>query len=399
MPWGISESAYNVRDRHDTYQYRAFGVPDLALKRGLASDLVVAPYATALALAVDAHEALANFEELERRGALGAYGFYDALDYTRVNPDERVAIVRTFMAHHIGMSLVALDNALSIGEAEAEGIWQRRFMTDPRCRATALLLGERILAARAAPATVGRPREMIEVAPPPASRCTKWTPHTPEPHVALLGGNGYSVLLTNTGSGHSRAGIDVLRGADATADDTGQWIYIKDLTAGALWSAAYQPVRATRHSIARRSPPTVIFARRDGAVDAHRDRRRRQRAGGDPARDAGQSIARRARAGADELRRSRALSGRGRPRASGISETVRGNGMGAGDRTARQPSPALRRGRVAVVRARRGVGRRARGRRDVRNRSRALSRPRTDRARAARAGRGRDLVRHGGRGA
>ncbi len=144
MPWGISESAYNVRDRHDTYQYRAFGVPDLALKRGLASDLVVAPYATALALAVDAHEALRNLAELERRGALGAYGFYDALDYTRVDPDERVAIVRTFMAHHVGMSLVALDNALSIGEAEAEGIWQRRFMADAAVRATALLLDERV---------------------------------------------------------------------------------------------------------------------------------------------------------------------------------------------------------------------------------------------------------------
>ena len=83
VPWGISESAYNLRDRHDTYQYRAFGVPDLALKRGLANDLVVAPYATVLALAVDPREALRNFAELERHGALGAYGFYDALDYTR----------------------------------------------------------------------------------------------------------------------------------------------------------------------------------------------------------------------------------------------------------------------------------------------------------------------------
>jgi cyclic beta-1,2-glucan synthetase len=136
VPWGISESAYNVRDRHDTYQYRAFGVPDLALKRGLASDLVVAPYATALALAVDAHEALQNFAELERRGALGEYGFYDALDYTHVESTERVATVRTFMAHHVGMSLVALDNALSVDEAEPEGIWQRRFMADATVRRT-----------------------------------------------------------------------------------------------------------------------------------------------------------------------------------------------------------------------------------------------------------------------
>ena len=171
VPWGISESAYNVRDRHDTYQYRAFGVPDLALKRGLASDLVVAPYATALALAVDAHEALRNLAELERRGALGAYGFYDALDYTRVNPDERVAIVRTFMAHHVGMSLVALDNALSIGEGEAEGIWQRRFMADAAVRATALLLDERIPRRYVPrPPQSDAPVAVVEAAAPDANR-------------------------------------------------------------------------------------------------------------------------------------------------------------------------------------------------------------------------------------
>src|SRR5206468_12319231 len=88
VPWGISESAYNRRDRHDTYQYRAFGVPDLALKRGLETDLVVAPYATALALAVVASEALENLAALEEGGALGPYGFYDALDYTRTDVNE-----------------------------------------------------------------------------------------------------------------------------------------------------------------------------------------------------------------------------------------------------------------------------------------------------------------------
>src|SRR6185437_7635591 len=115
VPWGISESAYNVRDRHATYQYRAFGVPDLGLKRGLASDLVVAPYATALALAVDAHPAVTNLEGLEHEGALGPYGFYDALDFTRVAPDERAHVVRCYMAHHVGMTMIALDNALSAG--------------------------------------------------------------------------------------------------------------------------------------------------------------------------------------------------------------------------------------------------------------------------------------------
>src|SRR4029079_172664 len=94
VPWGISESAYNLRDRHLTYQYRAFGVPDLALKRGLGRDLVIAPYATALAAMVDAPTALSNFARLERRGALGEYGFRDALDYTRPAPGEKFGIVK-----------------------------------------------------------------------------------------------------------------------------------------------------------------------------------------------------------------------------------------------------------------------------------------------------------------
>jgi cyclic beta-1,2-glucan synthetase len=272
VPWGISEAAYNLRDRHGTYQYRAFGVPDLALKRGLASDLVVAPYATALALTVDAHEALDNLAVLERHGALGPYGFYDALDYTRRDEDERVAIVRTHMAHHIAMSLVAFDNALSVGDGPSEGVWQRRFTSDPAVRSTALLLDERIPRRY-----VPRPAQSnAPVVMPTAAATTRiavhevTTPHTPEPHVALLGGHAYSVLLTNAGSGYSRADeIDVLRWrADGTRDDTGHWIYIKDLTAERLWSAAHHPTCATADSYrATFAADRVVFARRDGAVE------------------------------------------------------------------------------------------------------------------------------------
>ena len=272
VPWGISESAYNVRDRHDTYQYRGFGVPDLALKRGLATDLVVAPYATALAAAIDAHGALRNLAELERLGALGAYGFYDALDYTRATAGEHVEIVRAFMAHHIGMSVVALDNALSIGPTEPEGIWQRRFMADAVVRATALLLDERVPRRYVPrPPQADQPVEAVELLAPIRINVHEVdTPHTAEPHVASLGGTAYSVLLTNAGSGRSRANdVDVLRWrADATQDDTGHWIYINDLTAGTRWSAGYQPVRATPSSYrAAFASDRVVFTRRDGSVD------------------------------------------------------------------------------------------------------------------------------------
>jgi cyclic beta-1,2-glucan synthetase len=272
VPWGISESAYNVRDRHETYQYRAFGVADLALKRGLASELVVAPYASALALGVHAHEALKNLADLEQRGTFGPYGFYDALDFTRPDPDARPAVVKTHMAHHVGMTLIALDNALSVTAEDSEGVWQRRFMADAAIRATSLLLDERIPRRYVLrPAQSDVPEVVM-----PAAAATRIavhsvdTPHTPEPHVGILGGNSYSVLLTNAGGGYSRAsGVDVLRWrADATRDDTGQWIYIRDLDAGTTWSAAYQPTCAAPVSYsASLAADRVVYARRDGMVD------------------------------------------------------------------------------------------------------------------------------------
>ena len=270
VPWGISESAYNGRDRHETYQYRAFGVPDLALKRGLGGDLVVAPYASALALAIDPHAALRNLVTLEQLGAFGEYGYYDALDYTRTESDGRPAVVRTFMAHHIGMTIVALHNALDL-EA-GQGIWQRRFLADPAVRGAALLLDERVprrYTARAAQADTGAD---------PLVRATRThsvvrdfnTSNTAEPQVGLLGGQSYAVLLTNAGGGYSRSGdMDVYRWrADATRDATGQWIYVRDVTTNTVWSVAHQPVcmPASSYHVSF-AADRVVFTRTDGAID------------------------------------------------------------------------------------------------------------------------------------
>ena len=134
----MTESAYNLRDRHLTYQYRAFGVPDLALKRGLGRDLVIAPYASALALMVEPQRALANLKSLEQHGALGPFGFRDALDYTRPTPGQTYAVVCTYMAHHVGMGLVALASVLDSQR------WQHRFHADPIVRSAELLLYERL---------------------------------------------------------------------------------------------------------------------------------------------------------------------------------------------------------------------------------------------------------------
>ena len=114
VPWGISESGYNRTDVALNYQYRAFGVPGLGLKRGLAEDLVISPYASVMALLVAPRAACENLQRLAREGRQGAYGFYEAVDYTssRLPPDEASAVIRSFMAHHQGMSLLALDNLL-----------------------------------------------------------------------------------------------------------------------------------------------------------------------------------------------------------------------------------------------------------------------------------------------
>ena len=138
LPWGVSESAYNIRDLELTYQYSNFGVPGLGLKRGLGESAVVAPYATALASMVDPAAAAHNYATLAKVGACGRYGFYEALDYTpsRLPENARVAIVRAFMAHHQGMTIVAIADAL------LDGVMRTRFHSEPMVQATELLLQE-----------------------------------------------------------------------------------------------------------------------------------------------------------------------------------------------------------------------------------------------------------------
>ena len=263
VPWGISESAYNLRDHAQTYQYRTFGVPDLALKRGLDADLVVAPYASALAALVTPTRALTNLRALERCGALGPYGFRDALDYTRPTPGRPFAVVENYMAHHLGMGLVALTNALTANR------WQERFHADPLVRAAELLLHERIphklvlQEPQSARAEAALPDPELER---PAVRQYD-TPDTPRPQVALLGRLPYTIMVTNAGSGYSRLGdLAVSRWrADGTADASGQFCYLRDLTSGRVWSSAHQPTCVAADSYqAALANDRVVFHRTDG---------------------------------------------------------------------------------------------------------------------------------------
>jgi cyclic beta-1,2-glucan synthetase len=267
VPWGVSECAYNVRDAALTYQYRGFGVPDLALRRGLGRDVVVAPYATALAAMIAPHDALGNLTRLEYDfGALGPHGFWDALDFTRTPPSRDWAVVKTVMAHHAGMTLVALTNVLTGGR------WPARFHRVAAVRATELLLQERVprsLVVQELPRAAGRDATAT-AAPEPVVTRTVHSPDTPQPRVALLGDLPYTVMVTHAGGGFSRyRGLDVTRWrADGTSDDTGQFIYLRDLDTRRLWSAGHQPTGARADEYhAHLAPDRITLHRIDGPIE------------------------------------------------------------------------------------------------------------------------------------
>jgi cyclic beta-1,2-glucan synthetase len=243
-PWGISESAYNARDLDFTYQYSNFGIPGLGLKRGLAANIVIAPYATALASMVDPQAAVRNFERLEGAGGRGRYGFYEALDFTpaRVPEGEHVAVVRTFMAHHQGMTVAAISDVL------LDGVMRNRFHAEPMVQATELLLQERVPRdVAAAPPAVSETlsaAKIREVEGPGAWR--KVSPWSATPATQLLSNGRYSVMLTAAGAGYSRwRDLAVTRWReDATCDDWGSFILLRNVASGEAWSATYQPIGA-----------------------------------------------------------------------------------------------------------------------------------------------------------
>jgi cyclic beta-1,2-glucan synthetase len=240
VPWGISESGYNMIDVHLNYQYRAFGVPGLGLRRGLAEDLVIAPYASALALMVAPREACLNLQRLAADGREGNYGFYEAIDYTpsRLPRGQGSAVVQSFMAHHQGMSFLALAHLL------LDRPMQRRFESDPMFQATALLLQERVPKAAAFYwHTAGFSNLRPSVSAPDTPVSVFRSPDTPLPEVQLLSNGRYHVMITNAGGGYSRwKDIAVTRWReDSTCDSWGAFCYIRDVVTGEFWSTAFQP--------------------------------------------------------------------------------------------------------------------------------------------------------------
>jgi cellobiose phosphorylase len=244
VPWGISESSYNLIDARRTYQYRAFGVPDLGLMRGLSEELVIAPYASVMGLICMPLEACLNLQRLAGDGILGRMGMYEAVDYTatRIPAGQDRAIVWSYMTHHSGMSLLSLAHVL------LNRPMQRRFTSDPEMRSSLLLLQERIPPVLNESSLIAHPHSGLSnktEAQIKESITRVYTNADSEaPRVQLLSNGRYNVMVTHAGGGFSRwQGMDLMRWReDITRDCYGLFCYVQDAKSGRFWSTTYQPI-------------------------------------------------------------------------------------------------------------------------------------------------------------
>ncbi len=269
VPWGISESGYHMFDAQFNYQYRAFGVPGLGLKRGLSDDLVIAPYASVMALMVNPEEACDNLQLLAAEGFGGVFGLYEAIDYTpaRLTRNKKHAVIRSFMAHHQGMGFLSLNHFL------LDRPMQKRFAADPLFQATAPLLHEIMIKAPvldwcSREISVGSAKKT-----PSAGRIrVLGMPDGGGPEVQLLSNGRYHVMITNAGGGYSRwKDLALTRWReDAVCDNHGSFCYIRDKTSGAFWSTSWQPTgKAPERYETIFSEGKAEFRRHDGDIDTH----------------------------------------------------------------------------------------------------------------------------------
>ncbi|MDB4980862.1 MAG: cyclic beta 1-2 glucan synthetase, partial [Myxococcales bacterium] len=266
VPWGVSESGYNKTDAQLNYQYQAFGVPGLGFKRGLVNDLVIAPYASVMALMVDPVAACANLRRLAKEGFEGAHGFYEAIDYTavRLPPGKSCVTIRSFMSHHEGMAFLSLDYLLH------DRPMQRRFEASPAFQATTLLLQERVPRSSTIHPHQAETIAVSTSQPDVESNLRVFnTPSTPSPEVHLLSNGRYHVAVTNAGGGYSRwRDLAVTRWReDGTRDNWGSFCYVRDITSSTFWSMTHQPTlkRASSYE-AIFSQGRAEFRRRDGDI-------------------------------------------------------------------------------------------------------------------------------------
>lgn len=239
VPWGVSESGYYRFDAALNYQYKAFGVPQLAFQRGLEQELVISPYASLLALRLRPQAVMQNMERLLGLNMWGDYGFYEALDFTksRLSLGEEHAHVRSFMIHHQAMILLSLANTLH------NDVMVERFHAHPRIKSVDLLLQERI-PVESGTVVEDSGSESFQYARQEVTMEPWRVPiETASPQAQYLSNGRYGLLISNGGGGFSRwRDTELTRWrADSTRDEWGTWIYLQDMDGGKWWSAAPQP--------------------------------------------------------------------------------------------------------------------------------------------------------------
>ncbi|NLL52356.1 MAG: glycosyl transferase family 36, partial [Peptococcaceae bacterium] len=268
-PWGISESGFYSFDIQSNYQYKAFGVPGLGLKRGLSKDMVISPYSTFMALAVDFRESMKNLLLMKELGANGRYGLYEALDFTksRIPFNKEFSLVKSYMAHHQGMSLISIVNTLN------GNVFQTRFHREPAIRSTELLLQEQVPLKEYTFNPIME--EVNEHKIPAVSRkqdekpTVYFSPDTRIPRANFIAHHDYSVMMTLTGSGYSQYKDIVLNRwrEDPTLDMYGTFIYVQNLNSGGVWSATSKPFDYPGEDYKVTCYPNAIkYSRKDGNI-------------------------------------------------------------------------------------------------------------------------------------
>ncbi|OPX42863.1 N,N'-diacetylchitobiose phosphorylase [Ruminiclostridium hungatei] len=269
IPWGISESCYYAFDIALNYQYRAFGVPYLGLKRGLVNDLVVAPYATVMAIDISPAECWNNIEKFRQLGAEGQFGLYEALDFTdsRLTEGQQCAVVKSYMVHHQGMSMLALVNYFK------DNIMQARFHENPQIRAVDSLLQEKFPANvmlskehREKPQFTYRKQMNLEET---VIRSITRLDLVPELH--LLTNGSYNVMLTDRGSGSAKChSLAVYRWYGDYMTSSGMFVYLRNINSNEFWSTTYNPTntRPEAYKVIF-SPHKAEYIRREGNIETN----------------------------------------------------------------------------------------------------------------------------------
>lgn len=260
IPWGISESAYNIKDLNYNYQYKAFGIPWIGLKRGLEDDLVVAPYATALALEKDFESAYSNLETLQAYGAFSEYGFFESIDFTPSrNVNQNYELVKTHMAHHQALILISINNLLN------KNILKKYFSKNVEIMATEILLQEKI--SKQNVILENRNNKIKKLKHVDEFGCMEKVIHKPSKNVNILNNEKYFLFINDFGEGYSQVdNVYISKYKKEVA--ISNIIYIKNMRSGEFWSSTYLPTKKVPNKYeVRFAPYQAQFLRKDNGIE------------------------------------------------------------------------------------------------------------------------------------